>query len=273
MALITFTSSFGSGGEKIAQRVADQLGMEFVDDQKLQQRALSMGISNKEVESLDEKAPGLFDRLFTNKPAIYLDLLSAVIYDVASKGEGVIVGHGAQAFLQDFNCALHVLIHASEATRSRRLTQEQDMSEAAALGLVRKMDKRLKEFVQYASDRDWKDPSGYDIMINLDKIGAESATTLIVEMAKSDEVKKCSLKALEEMESSSLKRKIDAAIIKNNLSATHVFVDVTGKGRVYLSGRTYSVDEHKKYILVVKGVPGVSEVRSEIIVMPLAYYA
>jgi cytidylate kinase len=229
-----------------------------------------MGISNKEVESLDEKAPGLFDRLFTNKPAIYLDLLSAVIYDVASKGEGVIVGHGAQAFLQDFNCALHVLIHASEATRSRRLTQEQNMSEDTAIMLVRKMDKRLKEFVQYAFGRDWNDPSGYDLLINLDKIGTEWATKLIIELAKSDEVRECSLKALEEMESSSLKRQIDAAIIKNNLSSpfTQILVEVTGKGQVHLSGCTYSGDERRQIIAVVKGVSGVSEVTSDIFIMP-----
>lgn len=272
MALITISSNFGSGGEKIAKRVSDQLGVEFFDDRILQQRVLAMGISKKEVESFDGKAPGFFDRLFTNKPAIYMDLIGAVIYDVAGKGEGVIVGHGAQAFLQNFNCAFHVMIHASDPTRSQWLTKEYNINEASAMGLVRKMDKRLKDFVQYAFDRDWNDPTGYDMVISLDKIGAEWATKLIIEVAKSDEIKECSFKALEEMESSSLKRRIDAAIIKNNLTSlfTLILVQITGKGQVQLSGWTPSENEHKKILGVVKGVSGVSEVKSEIILMPPA---
>jgi cytidylate kinase len=273
MALITFTSSFGAGGEKIAQMVADQLGVEYFDDRKFQQRALSLGISNDEAKHLDEQAPGFFDRLFTNKPAIYLDLLGAVVYDVAGSGQGVIAGHGAQRFLQDFNCALHVRVHASEATRSRRLVTEQKMEQAAALALVRKMDRRMKEFVQYAFDRDWNDSSSYDMVINLDKIGPAWAAKLIVDFAGSDEVKACSYKALEEMESSSLQYRIDAALIKHHFSSlfTPILIEVTGKGKVHLSGRTHSEADRDKIAAVVRSVPGVTEVVSDIFVMPPGY--
>jgi CMP/dCMP kinase len=270
MALVTFTSSFGSGGEKIARMVSEQLGLEFFDDRRLQDKALSMGISSEDLEGLDEKAPGLLDRLFTNKPAIYLDLLGSVVYDIASKGEAVIVGHGAQVFLKDFNCALHVMIHASEETRTERLTKEQNIDEAAAKKLVRRIDKRLKEFVQYAFNRDWNDFSGYDVVINLDKIGADWAVKLIVELAGSSQVKACSLKALEEMERSALQRKVDAAIIKNNMSSgfTHFVVDVTGRGKVHLRGWTYTEEERQKAVEIVRGVPGVAEVTSDIFVRP-----
>jgi CMP/dCMP kinase len=273
MALITITSSFGAGGEKIAQSVAEQLGVELFDDQKLQQTAHSLGISNDDVQHLDEKAPGFFDRLFTNKPAIYLDLLGAVVYNVAGSGQGVIVGHGAQRFLQDFNCALHIRIHAGEATRSRRLMTEQNMEQADALAMMRKMDRRLKEFIQYAFDRDWNDASNYDMVINLDKIGSARAAKLIVDFAGSDEIRTCSYKALEEMESSSLKHRIDAAMIKHNFSSlfTPVLIDVTGKGRVRLSGRTHSEADRDKITAVVRSVPGVTEVVSDLFVMPPGY--
>jgi cytidylate kinase len=266
MALITFTSSFGSGGEKIAQAVADTLGLEFYYDRKLQLRARSMGISNEEIEGFDEKAPGILDRLFTYKPALYLDLLGAVVYDVASTGKGVIVGHGAQFFLQDFDCALHVMVHASEATRSRLLMQEHAINEAAALDMLRRMDKRINDFIRYAFGRDWGQPSRYDMVINLDKIGPELAEKLIVEVAESDKVKACSLGALEKMEFSSLERRIDAALIKNNLSSPFapILIDVPSKGHVHLSGLIPSDEQHRKIVAVVQGVPGVSLVVSDI---------
>lgn len=273
MSLITVSSDFGSGGEKIAQKVSEVLGIDFYDDQKIQEKAISMGVSSKDLDGLDEKAPRLFDRLFTNKHAKYLDLLGSVIYDISSKGEGVIVGHGAHAFLQDFNCALHILIHASEETRSKWLSKEQNISEEAAIKLVRKMDNNLREFVQYAFSRDWKDPSGYDMVFNLDKLGPEWAAKLTVELAKSDEIKTCSLKALEEMSLSSLKRKVDVAMIENKMSSifNKIIVDVTVGGKVHLSGWAYNEDEIKTVVALVKDVPGVSEVTSELKVMPTQY--
>ncbi len=272
MSLITITSSFGSGGEKIAKEVSEQLGIELYDDHKIQERALSMGITSKDLAGIDEKAPRLFDRLFTNKPTLYLDLLGSVIFDIASEGEGLIVGHGAQVFLEDFHCALHVLIHTPEETRGKWLSKEQDITEEAAIQLVHKMDKRLKDFVQYAFNRDWKDSSGYDLVINLEKLSPDWAVKLILNLAGSEEIKTCSLKAVEEMESSSLKRKVDAAIIKSNFSDFYTsFVEITGGGKVHLSGVIYSKEELEEMIKVIKSVPGVNEVTSEIVIMPISY--
>ncbi len=270
MALITFTSMFGSGGEGIAQKVSDQLGIQLFDDRKQQERALAMGVSDKDLAGLDVQAPGFFDRLFSNKPAIYLDLLGSVVYDIASTGEGLIVGHGAQLFLKDFNCALHVMVYASEESRSEMLAQDQEIDKAAALRLIHRMDKRYKDFVQYAFNRDWSDPGHYDMVINLDKLSTDWAVKLIVELAKSEEIKTCSLQALEQMETSSLQRKVDAAIIKNNVSSTfrHIFVDVLDIESVHLTGSTFSESDRKRVIEVVKSVPGVSKVTSDIIVPP-----
>lgn len=272
MSLITFTSNFGSGGEMIAQKVAEELGIEYFNDQKLHERAIAMGISSKDIEGLDEKAPRFFDRLFTNKPALYLDILGSVVYDIASEGEGVLIGHGAQVFLEDFNCALHVMIHAPEETRRDQLSKEQNISEEAAWQLVHKMDRRMHDYIQFIFGRDWKDFSGYDVVINLEKIGTAWATKLIVDLAGSDEVKSCSMKAIEEMKLSSLKRKVDTAITKSSISSsfTNIMVEVTGEGQVLLRGLVSSKDDLNKVLRLVKEVPGITDVTSEVIVMPTA---
>lgn len=266
MALITFTSSFGANGDKIAQNVSERLGIELFDNPKLQEMVASMGFSDKEMKDFDEKAPGFFDRLFTKKPARYLELLGSTIYDIAGRGEGVITGHGAQAFLKDFDCALHVMITASEDTRSRWLAEKQNISEAAAKEIVQKMDNRFREFVQYAFKREGNDPSDFDLVINIDKIGTDWAVKLIVDIAGSEKIKSCSVKATEEMKSSSLQRKVEAAIIQNISLFTHIFVKVTGEGKVHLSGATFSEKEREKIISTAQNVPGVSKVTSEIFV-------
>ena len=128
MPLITISHSIGSNGEAIARRVADSLHLELYDDSKLQQIALNIGMHAEDLKSLDEKAPGLFDRILSEKPQVYLDLMESVIYEVSRHGEGVILGHGSQMLLRSFECAFHVRIHAAETTRIKRIVNQQNLS-------------------------------------------------------------------------------------------------------------------------------------------------
>jgi cytidylate kinase len=213
MALITITSNIGSGGINVARLVSERLGIQLFDNSQLREMISSVGMSGKDLEGLDEKSPGLLDRLFNNKPGLYMDLLGSTVYDIASKGEGVVVGHGAQFFLKDFNCAFHVMIHASEQTRINRLMQEQNIDESSATKIIHKMDKRINSFVQYAFNRDMNDVSMYDIVINLDKIDKIIAVNTIADISQSEKIKSCSLTALDQMKYTSLQRKINAEFI------------------------------------------------------------
>lgn len=74
MSLVTITRNIGCGGTTIARLVADGLKLELYDDHRLQEEAIKMGISPEVLKRLDEKAPGLFNRLLSHKPETYLDL-------------------------------------------------------------------------------------------------------------------------------------------------------------------------------------------------------
>ncbi len=270
MPLITFSSYFGTVVESTARAIAEELNVGYFDDQELHDRALKLGISSSDLDGLDEKAPRLFDRLFTSKPAIYKDLLGSVVYDIASLGQGVIVGHGAQIFLKDFRCALHVMVHASEETRVESIRKEYTIDYEAALQLVHKMDKQQQDFVQFAFNRKISDLLGYDLIINLEKITPEWAIKMIVDLAGSKEVKDCSSKALKVMEISSLQHKLDALFIRNNLTSSYkgVTAEVVEKGKVRLSGIMSNHEEVEWLIGIVKDMAGVDQVISEIAVVP-----
>jgi cytidylate kinase len=251
MALITITTGIGCEGTAIAKAVADSLKLELYDDQRLQEEAIKLGIPPRALEDLDEKAPGLFSRLWSRKPEIYLDLMESVIYEVARRGEGVIMGHGAQLLLRDFGCALQVRIHASESTRIRNLMDQQGMSQEAATKIIHKSDSERKGFLQFAFHKDWDDSSLYDMIINRDKLSVDSAARLIMEVAQS--------------------RKIEAALIKNDISLTDIHIEVPQKGVALIHGWTYTQENRDRLLDVVKEVPGVSEVKSEVVVVPAGY--
>ncbi len=270
MALVTITMSLGSGDTEIARRVAEALNVKLYDDLELKEAALRMGIRSEDLKSLDEKAPGFFDRILTRRPELYRDFMEAVVFEVARSGEGIIMGHGSQILLRDFGCALHVLIHASESRRIENLTADRILSKDAAEKLIQKSDNEQRGFFRYAFNMRMSDPSLYDLIINTEKLGADSAIQLIVASARSDEIKACSLEAVETMERLSQIRKIRAALIENDISVSMIHIDVPRKNVAQIRGYTYTRDEKNHIIDVVKGLSEITEVEAEISVMPSA---
>jgi cytidylate kinase len=269
MSLITITRCIGCGGMIIARKVAEELNIELYDDQRLQEEAGKIGIEPEILKEMDEKAPGFFNRLFSHKPEVYLDLMEAVIYEVARKGEGLILGHGAQFLLRDFNCALHVRIYSSRPFRIKHLMDQEGLSREAAEKMISKSDHERKGFLKFAFHKDWDDLSLYDLIINRDKLSAESASRLIIEVSQSQEIKKCSLTALDSMEIMSLEKKIEAAIIRNDISTNELHIEVPKKGVASITGWTQTQEEKDRVFHVVHEVPGVQEVKSEVHVVPM----
>jgi cytidylate kinase len=273
MSLITISESIGCGGKAIAGLVADELKMELYDDRRLEEEAIQLGIKPKDVNGLDEKAPGLFSRIFSDKPQVYLDVLEGVVYEVAKRGQGIILGHGSQVLLRDFGCALHVRIDGSESSRIEYLINQRGLSREATEKLIHKTDNEHRGFLQFAFHMNWNDPSLYDLVINRDKLSTGLAAKFIIEAARSQEIKECSMTALESMERLSLSRRVDAAVLGSNLSPEAFrrdmfHIEVPEKGVVHITGVTHVEGADERLLTVVKGVPGVTDVRSNVVVVP-----
>ena len=109
MYFVTVSEMLGSGGEKVARRVAEALKYPFYGKEELFKAAHEMGYLS-DVSHLELKSPHLLEKYFSDKPKIYLDRFQSVIYAVATKGNALFFGKGSQLLLHNFACALHVLI-------------------------------------------------------------------------------------------------------------------------------------------------------------------
>jgi cytidylate kinase len=271
MPLITITESLGSGGPVIARKIAEALQLDLYDDDGLRRVALDLGIRSDELEGLSEKAPGFWDRVWSKGPELFLYLMEEIIYEIAKRGKGVILGHGSQLLLREFHCALHVRVFASESFRVQRLAQESGISRQAAEKMVRKTDSERQGFLSYAYQMDWNDPTLYDLLVNTEKLGLDFGAKLVVEAAGSQQVEECSAGALQAMARYALAKKIEAELLRKYAGLTRVYVEVPEKGVAVVSGWTDD-REHKAEILdTVRAVPGVSEVRDEMMVAPTTW--
>ena len=270
MSLITVTTSIGCGAMSISQKVADGLKIELYDDERLQAEALGMGYSTADLKGFDEKAPGLFDRLLRRRPEIYHELMAAVIYEIAHRGEGIIIGHGATYFLKDFSCALHLRMHTSKQFRIQRLVDQLKISRDTASSMIEHRDNELKAFLNFLFRIDWNDFSLYDLVINVDKMGVDAAAGMIVNLAKAESIRECSLSALESMEKLSLLKKVEAAVLKDNVNPQELLIEVPEPGVVRLTGLINPMRTIAGVTELIKSVQGVEKVICEAERHPLA---
>ena len=93
--------------------------------------------------------------------------------------------------------------------------------------LIRMKDDQQKGFFQYAFQGDNSDPALYDLIINTEKISWELATKLIVDLARSDEIKACSLTALATMRRMGLEKKDPCQFFGRRYYSEHDFYQGT----------------------------------------------
>ena len=270
MSLITVTTSIGCGAISVAQKVAEGLNIELYDDNRIQQEAIDMGYSSEDLKGFDQKAPGLLDRLLRRRPEIYNELMAAVIYELAHRGEGLIMGHGATYFLKDFSCALHLRMHTSKQYRIRRVVDQMKISPDTASTMIENRDNELKAFMDFSFQIDWNDLTLYDLVINVDKLGIDAAAEMIVNAAAADSIKECSLAALESMEKLSLLKQVEAAVMKDNLNPQELQIEVPEPGVVKLTGLINPMRTVSGVTELIKSVPGVQKIICQAERHPLA---
>jgi len=268
MPLITITDNFGTSGNEIAQIVAAKLDVELFDDRRLQNIVTKTGIPASAKYHFENHSPGFWNLLRSHEPQVYWDTMEAAVYDIARSGEGVIIGHGSQMLLRDFECAFHVRLLPDFKMRLDNLISDQQMSRAEAENLIAKYDKSQKAFFRYAFQLDLDTPGLYDLIFNLGKMKERTIAGLIVEAVQSDDIQSCSLDAFSTMKKLSLERKIHAELLENSIDVITLNIAIPEAGSAEISGVVASKEEKDRTAEIVKKVGGIIYVNNKLSVLP-----
>ena len=269
MHFITFSRKVGANGTAIAKQVADKMGYKFYNTEAIENVAREMGFLEN-VKEIDEKAPALFQRLFSHRPTIDLDRLNSVVYELAKQGDAVFLGRGAQILLKSFHCALQIRVTASIEKRVQTL-MERGFQQEAALKAIELSDHERSAFIKFAFGVDWENAELYDMVLNMDKLSLQLGVDTICTLAKSEEIKACSVDAIQSLERMSLEKRVDAALIEAGLTygpITAISVSVDEPGKVRLTGIVEDHAGKMRAEKLAKGIKGVGSVDNQIRVIP-----
>jgi cytidylate kinase len=182
---VAISREAGARGWTIAQKVGTLLGWQLFDTETLDylvQNETARGQFFAEVpESARAWATAHLTRLRA-KQQITADAdtiaMIELVLAVAARGDAVIVGRGA-GFLLPPETTVHVRVVAPLESRVAYLAQSLRLTREEAAAEVRARDDRRAKFLQATIGRDPADPTGYDAVVNVDRLGIEGAAQFI----------------------------------------------------------------------------------------------
>ncbi|HZD93442.1 MAG TPA: cytidylate kinase-like family protein [Candidatus Sulfotelmatobacter sp.] len=183
MRIITIEREFGCGAAPIAEKLAARLNWKLWDQQLTQEIARMANCKQSEVEQREERRDPLYRRLLKSfalgsyegnigvYPIETLDadsivkLSERVVRKAAEAGNCVIVGRGAQHFLQDRKDTLRFFLYAPRGEKVERLILE-GYTPANAEALVDTVDRERAAFIKNYFHVEWPNLPVYHAMIN-----------------------------------------------------------------------------------------------------------
>ncbi len=188
-AVIAISRSYGAGGRTVGRLVAEKLGIPFYDKNLLATTAQRSGLSVQYLASIDEKARGSWEQIYTLDQPEPLHSIAdraqrEVIEQIASEGGCVIVGRRADQVLAGRRKLLRVFVTAPVERRAERIVQRDDIAPERAQAQLRKADRERAEYYSSLSDGRWGDAASYDLCVDTGLFGIDGAAELIVDAAR-----------------------------------------------------------------------------------------
>jgi cytidylate kinase len=186
--VITISSEPGSGGRLIAQGLAKRLDIDLFDRDIVKEIAESAHTSGAVIETMEKvRLSGIQDfisSLVDDRylwPGVYLDHLMKVVAAIASHGNAVIVGRGAN-FLIPPEDRLSIRVIAPLEIRIKNVAKEFGVSNEEAKRRVINRESRRSAFIRQSFNADVADPGNYDLVINTKEVNMDAALGAVIGM-------------------------------------------------------------------------------------------
>ena len=162
----------GAGNSGFALTLGLRLSLRVFDRELLEYEAVRLGVSEAELEQVDEQPPGLWQRLRSGSlHHRYVAALEQLMKEQAERGNVLLVGRGGNRFLRDRPGAFHVRLVAEMPTRVRRVMEHRWLREEAARRLIAQSDSQRRRFHESCFNCDWSDPLEHHLTVNSGRLG------------------------------------------------------------------------------------------------------
>jgi cytidylate kinase len=166
MAILAISREYGSGGRDIGRRVAEQLGYQYIDKERLFRDLDEAGSRwGHLARELDEVCPTFWERHDWQYLG-YVARMEALILAYAGADNTVIIGRGGTILLKAVPHCLRVRLVAPLPVRVERVMVRESLSLEGAERLIAKVDGERACYLKANYGVDWDLDQLYDLSLN-----------------------------------------------------------------------------------------------------------
>ncbi len=191
--IITISRETGSGGHTVGKMLAEKLGYAFYDKEIIAEIAKEMNVDEKLISENGESISDAtyMDMVsgfvpFSRKERVPLEEIKSAqdkfLKEIASRGNCIIIGRGADYIFKDRTDAFHVFIHANMAHRVARVQRHDGIT-----GQEKRIQRELEVkdhsrgmYYQYFTGREWGKVGNYNLSIDTSLFTKTQSMELII---------------------------------------------------------------------------------------------
>ena len=200
--VITINRELGSGGRTIGRKLAEKLGVKFLDKALVEGLVDTLGLSVEEIEKRKGRKQNWLTELLESmssiqptprpfvpdlQPISYLvtandifEVESRLLRDIASQESCVVMGRSGFFILRDIPNKTSIFITASPEHRISRVMERQGLGRADAEKAIKAVDEGRENYTKHYSGTSRYDTRNYDLVLNVDGLSEDQAVDIIL---------------------------------------------------------------------------------------------
>lgn len=189
---ITIEREYGSGGTKIARRLAEECGISCYGEEILEAVSKKLDIPVEQIQKYEESVSNSF--LYTvfmmsRAQEGSADMLSGEghifvaeqqqIKNLAASGPAVFIGHCASEALKDRN-VVKVFIRCSDSKeKAKRIAEDYGIDPKSIESTRIRFDNKRSKYYYANTTQKWEDLKNYDIVLDSAKLGIDGCVAVL----------------------------------------------------------------------------------------------
>jgi len=201
MAVITISKDCETESEKVASKVAEKLGYEYIGNSLVSKIAQELNVSESETEMfrktaqsrilrfVDKYTCSIVQRVLDREQGClddgkFYEATKKLVENIYQAGNAIIIEWGGQCLLKGRPNTLHVRLTKDENEKIKTIMATKHLDEKAARAYVEREEGDLRAYVKQYFHEDWDNARLYDLIIDMGKTSVDRAVDLICDNIK-----------------------------------------------------------------------------------------
>ena len=183
MQIVCISRGTYSGGQQLAEKLAEKLGYACLSREKLIEAATREGIQVGKLETAMMK-PHLFSERLALEKEHYLAFTTAYLLEQALQGGLIYHGRTGHLLLPGIAHVLRVRVIADSEYRIRAAMARLGVDRAKARRYLEEVEGDIRRWVHAMYGVSWEDAAHYDMIVNLEQLSVENAAAALTSVAQ-----------------------------------------------------------------------------------------